>query len=141
MHVRCAGSEIERQATAGLLAYRRHACVVPPIIAHAACSVQLAGARLTPCMRKILLQGTGRYDAVWCAVCSCSQPSLWLQGAQIVTGYFPAGKWYNLFDNSSLLAHGSGSDVTLTLPLGEVGVHQQGGTILALAQPSQRAGG
>eukprot|EP00891_Asterochloris_glomerata_P007647 jgi/Astpho2/7647/e_gw1.00115.13.1_t len=63
------------------------------------------------------------------------------KGARNVTGYFPAGKWYSLFDNSSLLADGSGRDVTLTLPLGEVGVHQQGGTILAFAQPSQRAGG
>lgn len=58
-----------------------------------------------------------------------------------MTGYFPAGRWYNLFDNSTLLADSSGRDVTLTLPLGEVGVHQQGGTILALAQPTQRAGG
>ena len=49
--------------------------------------------------------------------------------------------WYNLFDNSTLHAGRSGRDVTLNLPLGEVGVHQQGGTILALAQPTQRAGG
>ena len=38
-------------------------------------------------------------------------------------GYFPSGKWYNLFDNSTLDASGGGRPFTLELPLGEVGVH------------------
>ena len=40
-----------------------------------------------------------------------------------VVGYFPFGKWYNLFDNSTLDASGGGRKFTLELPLGEVGVH------------------
>ena len=52
-----------------------------------------------------------------------SQQPLVLQGADSVEGYFPSGKWYSLFDNSTLDASGGGRAFTLQLPLGEVGVH------------------
>ena len=52
-----------------------------------------------------------------------SQQPLPLQGADSVEGYFPSGKWYSLFDNSTLDASGGGRRFTLQLPLGEVGVH------------------
>ncbi|DBB03399.1 TPA: hypothetical protein ACH3X3_010764 [Trebouxia sp. C0006] len=68
----------------------------------------------------------------------------WLFGDVLVTpildegqtkreGYFPKGKWYNLFDNTTIDAH-EGKSVTLDLPMGHVGVHMPGGTILPLQQ-------
>ncbi|KAL0046727.1 hypothetical protein WJX82_008470 [Trebouxia sp. C0006] len=62
----------------------------------------------------------------------------WLFGDVLVTpildegqtkreGYFPKGKWYNLFDNTTIDAH-EGKSVTLDLPMGHVGVHMPGGT-------------
>ncbi|KAL0022358.1 hypothetical protein WJX77_003500 [Trebouxia sp. C0004] len=69
----------------------------------------------------------------------------WLFGDVLVTpilnegqtkrkGYFPKGKWYNLFDNTTIDAHDEGTSVTLDLPMGHVGVHMPGGTILPLQQ-------
>ena len=110
-----------------------------PVTADVACSLQLARAHWGRCLLKSWCRAHEvSCSEVWCLL---MQHQLWLQGARNVTGYFPAGKWYNLFDNSTLHAGSSGRNVTLSLPLGEVGVHQQGGTILALAQPTQRAGG
>ena len=57
-----------------------------------------------------------------------------LQGQTKREGYFPKGKWYNLFDNTTIDAHDEGKSVTLDLPMGHVGVHMPGGTILPLQQ-------
>ncbi len=51
------------------------------------------------------------------------QQPLFLQGKDSVEGYFPSGKWYSLFDNSTLDASDGGRRMTVELPLGEVGVH------------------
>ena len=59
-----------------------------------------------------------------------------LQGQSKREAYFPKGIWYNLFDNSSIDAHDGGKTVTLDLPMGHVGVHAPGGTILPLQQPA-----
>ena len=59
-----------------------------------------------------------------------------LQGATKREGYFPKGKWYNLFDNTTIDAHAGGKSVTLDLPMGQVGVHMPGGTILPMQQPA-----
>lgn len=58
------------------------------------------------------------------------------QGATKREGYFPKGKWYNLFDNTTIDAHAGGKSVTLDLPMGHVGVHMPGGTILPMQQPA-----
>ena len=57
-----------------------------------------------------------------------------MQGATKRQGYFPKGKWYDLFDNSTIDAHDGGKSVTLDLPMGQVGVHAMGGTILPMQQ-------
>ena len=57
-----------------------------------------------------------------------------VQGQTKREGYFPKGKWYNLFDNTTIDAHDEGKSVTLDLPMGHVGVHMPGGTILPLQQ-------
>ncbi len=57
-----------------------------------------------------------------------------MQGQTKREGYFPKGKWYNLFDNTTIDAHDEGKSVTLDLPMGHVGVHMPGGTILPLQQ-------
>ncbi len=57
-----------------------------------------------------------------------------MQGQTKREGYFPKGKWYNLFDNTTIDAHDEGKSVTLDLPLGHVGVHMPGGAILPLQQ-------
>ena len=57
-----------------------------------------------------------------------------LQGQTKREGYFPKGKWYNLFDNTTVDTHDGGKFVTLDLPMGHVGVHMPAGTILPLQQ-------
>ncbi len=57
-----------------------------------------------------------------------------VQGQTKREGYFPKGKWYNLFDNTTIDAHDEGKSVILDLPTGHVGVHMPGGTILPLQQ-------
>lgn len=57
-----------------------------------------------------------------------------LQGTTKREGFFPEGKWYNLFDNTTVDTHDGGKLVTLDLPMGHVGVHMPGGTILPLQQ-------
>lgn len=57
-----------------------------------------------------------------------------MQGTTKREGYFPKGKWYNLFDNTTVDTHEGGKLVTLDLPMGHVGVHTPAGTILPLQQ-------
>ncbi|KAL4105968.1 hypothetical protein PRIC1_004023 [Phytophthora ramorum] len=54
------------------------------------------------------------------------------QGATSVTGYYPAGIWYNIFDYSKIAS--SGGSVTTTVTLYDMPVHIRGGTILAMHQ-------
>lgn len=60
----------------------------------------------------------------------------WMQGVTKREAYFPKGKWHSLFDNSTIDAHEGGKTVTLDLPMGHVGVHVMGGTILPMQQPA-----
>lgn len=46
------------------------------------------------------------------------------------------GLWYNLFDNTTVDAHDGSKSVLLDLPMGHVGVHMKGGTILPMQQPA-----
>ncbi|GMG16776.1 unnamed protein product [Phytophthora fragariaefolia] len=54
------------------------------------------------------------------------------QGATSVTGYYPAGVWYNIFDYSKITS--TGGSVTTTVTLYDMPVHIRGGTILAMHQ-------
>jgi alpha-glucosidase (family GH31 glycosyl hydrolase) len=54
------------------------------------------------------------------------------QGATSVTGYYPSGVWYNIFDYSRI--ESTGQSVTTTVTLYDMPVHQRGGTILAMHQ-------
>lgn len=55
-------------------------------------------------------------------------------GATTVDGYFPAGRWFSLYDNSLTVATGIGKHVTLPAPADTVNVHVAGGSILPLQQ-------
>lgn len=59
-----------------------------------------------------------------------------MQGETKRKGYFPKGLWYNLFDNTTVDAHDGGKSVMLDLPMGHVGVHMMGGTVLPMQQPA-----
>ena len=59
-----------------------------------------------------------------------------MQGETKREGYFPKGLWYNLFDNTTIDAHAGGKSVMLDLPMGHVGIHMMGGTILPMQQPA-----
>ena len=59
-----------------------------------------------------------------------------MQGETKREAYFPKGKWYNLFDNTTIDGHDGGKSVTLHLPMGHVGVHIMAGTILPMQQPA-----
>lgn len=59
-----------------------------------------------------------------------------MQGETKREAYFPRGKWYNLFDNTTIDTQDAGKSVTLDLPMGHVGVHMMGGTILPMQQPA-----
>ncbi|KAL3667012.1 hypothetical protein V7S43_007957 [Phytophthora oleae] len=52
------------------------------------------------------------------------------QGATTVTGYFPRGIWYNIFDYSQVLT--SGAYLTMGVTIYDMPVHIRGGTILAM---------
>lgn len=56
------------------------------------------------------------------------------QGATSVTGYLPAGTWYNLFDYSA--TESTGKSVTWNVKLDDMPVHVRGGSILPLHQPA-----
>ncbi|KAF4130331.1 Glycosyl hydrolases family 31 [Phytophthora infestans] len=54
------------------------------------------------------------------------------QGATSVTGYYPAGVWYNIFDYSKISS--TGRSVTTSVTLYDMPVHIRGGSILAMHQ-------
>ncbi|ETL39223.1 hypothetical protein L916_09388 [Phytophthora nicotianae] len=56
------------------------------------------------------------------------------KGATAVTGYFPRGVWYNVFDYSQILT--SGAYLTIGVTIFDMPVHIRGGTILAMHQPA-----
>ena len=62
-----------------------------------------------------------------------AEPRHIAQGATQVTGYFPQGKWYSLWDDkSSVDASRGGISQTLEAPLGDIPVHMRGGSILPM---------
>ncbi|KAE9337820.1 hypothetical protein PR003_g11819, partial [Phytophthora rubi] len=56
------------------------------------------------------------------------------KGATTVTGYFPRGIWYNIFDYSQIRT--SGVYLTTTVTIFDMPVHIRGGTIVAMHQPA-----
>uniref|UniRef100_H3GKG8 alpha-glucosidase n=1 Tax=Phytophthora ramorum TaxID=164328 RepID=H3GKG8_PHYRM len=54
------------------------------------------------------------------------------KGAKTVTGYFPRGIWYNMFDYSQVLT--SGASLTIGVTLYDMPVHIRGGSILVMHQ-------
>lgn len=60
------------------------------------------------------------------------------EGATSVTGYFPAGRWYPLFDSDTYgtieCTGTSGSYITLPTPLVSTNAHVRGGTILPMQE-------
>ncbi|GAB4817380.1 hypothetical protein N2152v2_004426 [Parachlorella kessleri] len=57
------------------------------------------------------------------------------EGANAVEGYFPAGRWYSLWDKQDVVdAREGGRTVKLDAPLGTIPVHMLGGTALAMQQ-------
>ena len=109
LNLRCAGAHTERRATAGLLASRRLASVVPPVIAHAVCFVQFA-----PMPR--LLRACSRAQEASCSkVCDL----LVLTALAMAAGrqeYDRLLPCREVVDNSALHAGSFGRDVNLTLP-------------------------
>lgn len=59
-----------------------------------------------------------------------------VQGEVKRQAYFPQGKWYSLFDNSTIDASEGGRSETLELPLGQLGLHMPAGYIIPMQQPA-----
>ena len=57
------------------------------------------------------------------------------QGATSVTGYFPAGTWYSLYNYTQII-NSVGRAVTLQAPLDFVPAHIRGGSVLPTQQPA-----
>ncbi|XP_040380970.1 probable alpha-glucosidase Os06g0675700 [Oryza brachyantha] len=57
-------------------------------------------------------------------------------GATTVTAFFPAGRWFSLYDYSLAVSTKTGKRVTLPAPADTVNVHVAGGNILPLQQPA-----
>ncbi|RLN95484.1 hypothetical protein BBJ28_00023001 [Nothophytophthora sp. Chile5] len=57
------------------------------------------------------------------------------EGATSVTGYYPAGVWYDIFDYSRIQSS-SGTSVATSVSLYDMPVHIRGGTIVAMHQPA-----
>jgi len=57
-----------------------------------------------------------------------------LPSVTTVTGYFPRGTWYNLFDNFATKVESNGEYVNLPAPLDSINVHVHEGTILPLQE-------
>ncbi|DBA02135.1 TPA: hypothetical protein N0F65_011202 [Lagenidium giganteum] len=56
------------------------------------------------------------------------------KGAKSVTGYLPAGTWYNMFDHSRL--ESAGQSITWNVKLDDMPVLVRGGSILPMHQPA-----
>lgn len=57
------------------------------------------------------------------------------QGATTVTGYFPAGNWYSLYDYTPIF-NSVGRTITLSAPLNVIQAHIRGGSILVTQSPA-----
>jgi alpha-glucosidase len=56
-------------------------------------------------------------------------------GATTVHAYFPAGRWFSLYDYSLAAASAAGKRVTLQAPTDTVNVHVAGGNVLPMQRP------
>lgn len=52
------------------------------------------------------------------------------QGASVVTGYFPQGLWYSLFDDTFIDSSDGGKFVSIETPFDKTNVHVRGGTVI-----------
>lgn len=55
-----------------------------------------------------------------------------------MTGYFPAGQWFDLFSGQAVPnpTPGQGRNVTLSAPLETIPVHIAGGSIIPMQEPA-----
>jgi alpha-glucosidase (family GH31 glycosyl hydrolase) len=55
-----------------------------------------------------------------------------IEGANVVTGYFPASLWYSLFDDSMIDTSAQGQYITLNTPFNATNAHIRGGSIVPM---------